>query len=367
VRALLAASLVACSFNPAALPTGSSADAPIVEPPDAPAPDAPAPDARPRADAGAPDAPPPDAGPPDAEPDPCPVKSAALSLGTPADGMIDGTSRYLPSCAGGNASGPEAFYHVDVNGGPSTELVVDVTDVDAALDTVLDVTGTCMGMPGVGICADVGAPGAGEVVVVPLLAPGRRYIAADSAAATHGRYSVVAFLRAVVAKGAVCAPELTTSRCQLGEYCVDLDDDGTAKCEDLATTTDSGFNDDACAAGGNPAYRISADSAYLGSLDDGTDVDVLELDPTANATLRVVVDDGAGGCGADLALDLLGGIDCSHTSVVVTDENSGLGPCPLLRNVQLVGGQRYWLRVRAGAGAQIKPGAMYTMVVDFVY
>ncbi len=46
-----------------------------------------------------------------------------------------------------------------------------------------------------------------------------------------------------------------------------------------------------------------------------------------------------------------------------------LGPCPLLKGIALTGGQRYWLKVRAGAGAaaHIVNGTMYTLVVDFVY
>ena len=63
------------------------------------------------------------------------------------------------------------------------------------------------------------------------------------------------------------------------------------------------------------------------------------------------------------------GADCKSTSAVASDENSGLGPCPLFRNVALNGGQRYWLKVRAGAGAagHVKDGTMYTLVIDFVY
>jgi len=341
-------------------------DAPIVEPADAPAPDV-----RPRADApadaAAPDAPPPDAPPPDAEPDPCPTRSRELTLGSIQTGQLTGASTYEPTCSAGASSGPEDFYHVDVAGASSADLVVDVVDTDPGLDTILDVTGSCMGFPGAGLCASVGGPGAGEVVVVPFVSTSRSYIVVDSVAGSHGGYTVQAFLRAVVAKGATCSPGLTTSRCRLGEYCVDLDDDGVAKCEDLSTVADTGINDDPCAAANNNVYRLSADAAYLGSLDDANDVDVVELDPTANAMLRVVVDDGGGGCGVDTVLDLLTGTECGNTSLVVSDDNSGLGPCPQLDGVPLVGGQRYWLRVRAAAGAPVKKGAIYAMVIDFVY
>jgi hypothetical protein len=359
--------IAACSFSPAALPVGATFDAPLVV--DGPGAadaaaqlDAPTPDGR-----GAPDGPSPDAGPPDAEPDPCPSRSSALTLGVPVEGMVQGASQYTPTCVAG-ASGPESFYHVDTTASITTELVVDVTAEDAGLDNVLDVTGTCMGAPAAGACADVGAAGAGEVVVVPLVSAGRHYIAVDSAVGGQGRFTLLAFLRAVVPKGEACSPELTSSRCQLGESCVE--DNGVAQCADLASVTDQGFNDDACAASGNPAYRLNADTAFIGQLDSATDVDVLELDPKTDAKLRVIVTDDRFGCPLDLGLDLVTGKDCNHaTQLVKSDENGGLGPCPQLSDVQLVGGQKYWLAVRAGFGAaaKIANGTPYTLVVDFIY
>src|SRR5262249_36070806 len=206
--------------------------------------------------------------------------------------------------------------------------------------------------------------GAGESEVVRSVSTTRSYLAVDSVAGTSGRFTVQAFLRAVVGDGAICSPELTTSRCMLGQHCVDLDDDGIAKCGPSEPLSDVGNNDDACAAN---IYDVKADAAYLGSFDNGADVDVIKLEPPKSGMLRVVMDDGFGGCSVDAGLDLLTGDDCNHTTVVATDENSGLGPCPLFHGVAVTGGQIYWLKVRAGAGAagKIKNGAMYTLVIDF--
>jgi hypothetical protein len=362
VRSLLAVLLAACSFSPAALPAGGGPDAPIADQADGPlVVDAPAPDRPPLVDA-----PRSDAAPPDAEADPCPSPSIALTNGTPVVGMLSGASAYTPTCRAAGTTGAEAFYHIDVANANGADLVIDVVDLEPTLDTILDVTGACVGSPGSGQCSDVGAPGAGESEVVRSVGTTRSYIAVDSVAGTSGRFSVAAFLRAVVGDGAVCSPELTSSRCNLGQHCVDLDDDGVAKCENLEPLSDVGNNDDPCAAN---IYDVKADAAYLGSFDTAADVDVIKLEPSASGMLRVVLDDGFGGCGVDAALDLLGGNDCKHTAVIATDENSGLGPCPLFRGVPVVGGETYWLRVRAGTGAagKIKNGAMYTLVIDFLY
>src|SRR5262249_40656454 len=153
----------------------------------------------------------------------------------------------------------------DVSNANGADLVIDIVEQDSTLDSVLDVTGACVGFPGAGQCSDFGAAGAGESEVVRSVSTTRSYIAVDSVAGTSGRSPVQAFLRAVVGDGAICSPELTTSRCMLGQHCVDLDDDGIAKCETLEPLSDVGNNDDACAAN---IYDVKADAAYLGSFDN---------------------------------------------------------------------------------------------------
>src|SRR5262249_16682178 len=154
--------------------------------------------------APSPDAPRPDAGKPDAEPDPCPTRSTTLALGTPVAGMLSGgSSAYTPTCKTDGTTGAEAFYHVDVSNANAADLVIDIAEQESTLDSVLDVTGACVGFPGAGQCSDFGAAGAGESEVVRSVSTTRSYLAVDSVAGTSGRFTVQAFLRAVVGDGAI--------------------------------------------------------------------------------------------------------------------------------------------------------------------
>src|SRR5262249_448100 len=153
-RALGLVGLVGCSFSPAML---ASADGSAATPdglaatPDAQLPDAPAADA-PTVDAA---------------PNPCPGPLGLLRLNIPANGSLGGDSRYTPTCSAAGATGGEDFYFLGTTGMPDTDLVLDLIE-SPNLDSILDVTSACEGgAGGVGRCSSVGAPGAGEGVVLP--------------------------------------------------------------------------------------------------------------------------------------------------------------------------------------------------------
>jgi hypothetical protein len=112
--------------------------------------------------------------------------------------------------------------------------------------------------------------------------------------------------------------------------------------------------------------ELMDDAAILGSLGSTTEVDVFELSPGHDRRLRVVVDDGMkGGCSADTMLEVMSGASCqAAATIVASDDNSGLGPCPRLENVQLQGGTHYWLRLHLAHAAPVT-SASYAMVVDF--
>jgi len=350
-RALGLVGLVGCSFSPATLP---SADGPATAPdgpaatPDAPLPDAPAADA-PTVDAA---------------PNPCPGPLGLLRLNIPANGSLGGgVSKYTPTCSSAGATGAEDFYRLDTTGMPDTDLVFDLID-SPDLDSILDVTSACEGgAGGAGRCSGVGAPGAGEAVVVPFAAAGTRFITVDSAAGTSGSYTLTAFLRAVVSQKGACDPALLASRCTLGNYCVDANDDGTTTCETLPSlvSSNTGGVDTACV--GPP--QATGDVAVLGSLGSAGEVDVVELAPGRDARLRVTVDDGMnGGCPMDAALEVVTGSCSAGATVIAADDNSGLGPCPRLEDVPLSGGTKTWLRIRLAPGAPVS-AASYSAVIDF--
>jgi hypothetical protein len=303
-----------------------------------------------------------DAGGPDASTEPCPVTAHELTLGVPVNGALAGASHYEPTCTVGMSTGGEDIYFVDIGAVTNNDLVVNVED-KGQLDSVVDITQGCVGQGASGVCENVAGPGGGEVVVIPSVFAGRRYIAVDSFGSTSGSYTVRAFLRSVVSKGTACSPDLTSSRCGGGGnlYCLDVNNDGTAKCEEEQPIADFGANDTPCAA----TTVFSKDGAFSGSIDGPEDRDVVALEPPKTTTLRVVVDNGFGGCSVDTQLELLSGDDCSTAVVVASDDNSGLGPCPLLTVPSLAGGKRHWLRISPVAGATVSSGAPYSMVIDF--
>ena len=218
------------------------------------------------------------------------------------------------------------------------------------------------GAGGVGSCSGVGAPGAGEVVVVPFAMGGTRFITVDSAAGTSGSYTLSAFLRAVVSHRAACDPALLASRCNLGNYCVDRNDDGTTTCETLTSlvSSNTGGLDTAC----NGPPKATDDVAVLGSLGSADEVDVVELAPGRDARLRVTVDDGMnGGCPMDAAIEVVTG-SCSGATVIAADDNAGLGPCPRLEDVPISGNTKTWLRIHLAPGAPVE-AASYSAVIDF--
>ena len=374
-----------CSFSSEALPAGDPdgssppADAPpsvdgATGKPDG-AVDAPrGPDAAAGADAplempdspvSVPDAPPPD-GPadvPDAIPDPCPTASKPLPLATSLLGSLGGSSAstYTPTCMLPGTTGAEDFYRSDLGDAPDTDLVFDVEE-GGGLDSVLDVTSSCAGFGGAGRCANVGGPGAGEVVVVPSAMSGHRYVAVDSVMGTSGNYTITAFVRAIIARRTACDPLLLSSRCTLGFTCVDRNNDGNAICDDLPSMVSShtGDLDSAC----KDFITASDDLAVLGTITSKDDVDVVRLRPSRPTKLRVVVDDGQGGCPVDAVLEVVTSDSCTG-AFTVSDDNSGLGPCPLLENVALDPNQTYWLRIHLATGAPLPFPAMYSMVIDF--
>jgi hypothetical protein len=350
-RALGLVGLVGCAFSPATLP---SADGPATTP-DGPVS---------ASDAPAPDAATPDAPTVDAAPNPCPGPLGLLRLFTPVTGNLGGASLYTPTCSSAGASGGEDFYRLDTTGMPDTDLVFDVTE-DPGLDSILDVTSACEGgAGGLGLCSGIGAPGAGEVVVVPFAMTGTRFIAVDSAAGSSGGYTLSPFLRAVVSHNGACDPQLLASRCTLGNYCVDIDNNGTTTCETLSSLVSSNTGGLAAACNGPP--KATDDVAVLGSLGSAAEVDVVELAPAHDARLRVIVDDGmSGGCPMDATLEVVSGGSCQAASTILaSDDNSGLGPCPRLEDVQLSANTKTWLRIQLAPGAPVQ-AATYSMVIDF--
>ena len=347
IAALLAC--LGCSFQSAPLPA-VGADAAVVDArADAAVADAPAP---------APDA----EVEPDAEVDPCPVESTPLELGVTVEGTIGGPSRYEPTCTVGQETGGEDLYRVDVPAGGLFDVVVDVDERAVDLDTVVDVTPMCLGQaqPG-GYCEDAAARGAGEVVVVEFDTGGRRYVAVDSLAGGGG-YGVTVRKRQVVGEGQPCTPDLSTSRCGLGEHCIDHDDDGDATCEARAAISDTDGNDTPC----TTSVAFSGDGVFGGSVEEAGEPDVIALDPPGDRRLRVVVHDGRGGCAVDTRIEVLVGSNCNSAKPVAADDNGGLGACPRLSSVELPGGQRSWLRIVPSDGAKIRDGAAYTAVIDFL-
>jgi hypothetical protein len=337
-------------------------DAPEGQPDARSLPDAtlPRPDARPppRPDARVPDAPP-----PDAPTGPCPTRATVLELGTPIDGTLSGASHYTPTCGVAASSGPEDFYRLDVSAPAATELVIDLDDKDT-LDGVLDVTADCKSASGIGLCSSVGAPGAGEVVVVPRAVDASLYIAVDSIGAQGGVYVLDAFVRTIVGKNVACDPTLIASRCQLGLYCVDKDNDGAARCEQLTPSVAiaSGTLAVAC----QNAVVATDDTAVIGSFASASAMGVVRLEPPRTGHVRAVVDDGLGGCAADTVLEVMSGDTCATAATVVArDDNSGLGPCPRLDAVPVTKDHTVWLRLHLAEGAGLPPGATYSLVIDY--
>jgi hypothetical protein len=342
---ILAASLAACAFSPAALPPGpvdggGTVDAPL--PPDAAPPPDVAPDVTPA---------------PDGRPDPCPIPSRPLLDGVEVQGTLAGPASYGPSCAEGTPTGASDIYRLEIPAASSIDLVVEVTPAPA-LDVILDVTQTC---GGAGLCEQRAGAGAPEVAVAPFVEAGVRYLAVTAAGATTGSYTLRAFLRAVVSRNAICSPDLLSSRCPLAHHCLDLDDDGDARCEELAAVIDLGANDTPCT---TPTV-FTADGVYGGVIESGADVDVVELAPAGVMGLRAVVTNDSGGCSADLQLELLSGASCEGAAVVASDDHGGIGPCPLLV-VPTLGAGRHWLRLAPSPGATVPSGASYTLVIDFL-
>jgi hypothetical protein len=197
----------------------------------------------------------------------CPARERELQLGVLDQGTVGGQSRYEASCAGG-PTGPEAFYVLDVQAGARVDLVIDVPGGQPTIDTVLELSSGCSAAGA--LCSSRGRPGAGEVVVEELVSPGRRYLAVDTLSGS-GPFSVTAFLRGVVGSGALCSFDLTTSRCERGEHCVRGDDEASPSCRPLPVAEDGPGNDSACSA----SRVLSADGAFAGVIDPGTDVDVI--------------------------------------------------------------------------------------------
>lgn len=314
--------------------------------------------ATPVIDAPPPDVPEPDAAPPDA--DVCSEPITPLSPGQNVEGQLAGASLYVPSCGAAATSGPENLYLFDVTDANSIDLVLDVVELDPALDTTIDVTSMCSSSPVSGICTNVGTPGAGEVVVIPFVTNGARYIAVDAARERQGRYRLRALLRGVVPADGSCSADLSESRCQTGLYCVERNG-GQPSCGSLEAETDHGNNDTACKA----TPKFTKDSVFHGTFSNSSDVDVIEIAPATNGTLRVTVDDGAGGCSVDSRIELMSGLTCEVASVIQSDDNSGLGPCPFLAPTPVVAGQRYWLRMSPAPGAAVPNDVAYQLVIDF--
>jgi hypothetical protein len=332
-------STLGCVFSPAALPAASPDGAPGV---DAPA----ALDARADAPAAV------DAA-VDAEPDPCPGGSTTLALGFARQGSLGGASLYEPTCT--TASGGEDLYRVDVGAASSADLVIDVEDT-APLDTVIDLGASCSPDPTGGACIDRGRPGGGEVLVVPFVEEGRRFVAVDSVAG-QGGYTVRAYLRGVVGEGATCTPELDASRCQNGLHC--LERDGAVACRQLGDTDDTGGNGTPC--GTDDVF--TGDGVFAGRTSSASDVDVVALDLAQPRTLRVVVHDGAGCCSADLVAEVLTGASCDAATPIVTDDDSGLGPCPRIAPIGVPAG-RSWVRISPAQGAKVDGNPEWTMELD---
>jgi hypothetical protein len=189
-------------------------------------------------------------------------------------------------------------------------------------------------------------------------------VAVDATGAATSGYTLTAFLRAILPRHAICDPTLLSSRCSLGIFCVDRTNDGTPRCEDMPASVNVNTGD--LAHGCDTAVKLGGDGVVLGTLDSASDVDVVELAPSTDVRLRVVVDDMAGGCAVDSRLELATGDACAGAALVpgASDDNSGLGPCPLLDDIALTGGQRYWLRIRLAANAPVPASPSYAMVVD---
>jgi hypothetical protein len=337
-----------CVFSAAELPT-SSPDAPLGDAPVVPGADAP----------GAPDAPPIiDAPPPafDADVDQCPGGSTLLALGSPREGTIAGLSLYDPTCPEGVPSGGEDLYRVEVPAAPSTDLVIDL-DEDAPFDGVLDVTASCIGGSANASCADVGAPGAGEVLVFTELPVGRNFVAVDSLDGGGG-YTVRAFLRSVVGAAATCDPTLELTRCSGGLACVEQD--AALGCRALAPTSDPGGNGTPCT---TPTVFFG-DARFTGVTSDADDIDVVAIEVGAPRLLRVTVTDGAGGCPADLVVDVRTGPACNMLTTEASDDNGGLGPCPRLADVALPAGRSY-VRVSVAEDAKLPDDDVtWTLILD---
>lgn len=336
LRAWLLCLAAGCTFSPAQLATVAADAAPAAI------------DSRPMT---MPDASlePPDGG-------PCPVRTRQLSLGVTTGSSLGGQSRLDAVCAGG-ATGPEQVYELDVGGAASVDLVVDVLDNQPAIDSVVQVGDDCSGAGA--LCANRGRAGAGEVVVVEGVSPGRKFVTVDTLSGS-GSFAVTAYLRGVVVEGAVCDRDLTASRCPRDLHCVDLDGDGVARCEELTAVAEHEGNDSPCAA----SDVLTGDSAVTGTIAGPGDVDVFALEPPADRDAHVMVHDGAGGCPADLTLELLTGAGCASASVTSNDDDGGLGPCPLLE-ATVPGGVRSWLRLATAPGSPDPTGARYVLEVDF--
>jgi hypothetical protein len=319
--------VASCTFDRAPLaPGGADAAAPAADAPPASGPDA----AEAPGDGGA-----------------CSVRARELALGVATVATAAGQSRYEPACAAG--TGPEELFELEVPAS-GVDLVVDVVDGQPEIDSVIEVTTDCRG--GGARCASRGRPGAGEVVVLEGVTAGTYFVAVDTLSGS-GSFAVTAFLRGIVATGAGCSRDLTTSRCGGGEHCL-----GGA-CRAAAVAEEQGGNETLCAAGTVFTER----GVFTGTIGNDGDVDVIALEPAQDRELFAIVHDGAGGCPADLVLELHTGETCQSAALTSNDDDGGPGPCPQLQ-ATVPGGRRSWLKLQAAPGAPSPSGSSYVLVVD---
>jgi hypothetical protein len=316
------------------------------------------------ADGPTPDAHPPDAmSTPDARPDECSGGSAVLPLSTSfatfAAPVGDDSG---PSCAA--VDNLDSAFRVDLAPTGVMDFVVDVAETPGNWDSVLDVSTDCDNGAGA-TCADLTNGGHGELVVIPAVSAGRRYVTVDTYgnSGVAGAYQMRAFLRPVRGLTTTirsCDPAIVTSRCDSNSYCLDLDGNGSAQCE-AATPLADGAGNSTCGTG----VTLTGDGVFAGNNTDAADDDYVNVDPPGDGKFgfRATLYTPDGACAGDFRLQVRQGADCDDVgSVVAEDDDSGLGACPSLLVDELDGplaSVRVFRRTYA-----VHPVTTYTLVID---
>jgi hypothetical protein len=335
--------LAACSFEPADLTSDpGAADARIDGPPTVI-----------------------DASLPDAAPDQCADPSVTVSLASSVEGEVSGISRYAnPSCPGDGDSG-ESIYRLDVSGSSGHDLVVDVSEPPSGNDSQIDVSIDCTPAGSVlPTCVDIAPRGHGDVVVIPTVENRRYYLVVEAFGTAAGDFTLNPFLRPVVLIGQPCAVDLRGARCGTGA-CLTAPDTKVASCRAIPPVAEDDFADNSrCAT----PHEASDDFVLSASIGSAIDVDFVQLTPATPRRIRAVVHGPDGGCPVDAELRLYSGNSCGVATEVLRDDDSGLGPCPVLVSETVLDPDTtHFLRVALDDGAPLPAdGADYTLVVDFI-